>query len=45
MKTPDRRRRRGSGIFIVDFEHILHHIFIVDFEQVNISSEINTNLH
>ena len=29
MKTPDRRRRRGSGIFIVDFEHILHHFLML----------------
>ena len=34
-KTPERRRRR-SGVFIVNFEHISHLIsHIVNFEQVN----------
>ena len=35
MKTPE--RRRCSGVFIVNFEHILQLVlvFIVDFEQVN----------
>ena len=36
MKTPERRQRR-SGVFIVNFEHILQLalVFIVNFEQVN----------
>ena len=24
IKTPERRQRRPSGVFIVNFEHILH---------------------
>ena len=42
IKIPERRQSRRSGIFIVNFEHILHlflvfSVPIVDFEQVDIS--------
>ena len=39
-KTPEQRHWRRSYVFIVNFEHISHLflcVFIVDFEQVNIS--------
>ena len=38
IKTPERRQWRGSGVFIVNFEHISHLVLvvsIVNFEQVN----------
>ena len=38
IKTPERRHWRRSGVFNVNFEHILHHcfiVFIVHFEQVD----------
>ena len=37
IKTPERRQWRLSGVFIVNFKHILHLVlvFIVNFEQVN----------
>ena len=28
MKTPERRNLRGSGVFIVNFEHISHLLLI-----------------
>ena len=28
MKTPERRQWRRSGIFIVNFEHILHYFLV-----------------
>ena len=34
IKTSEQRQWR-SGVFIVNFEHISHHVSIVDFEQVN----------
>ena len=37
IKTPERRRWRHSGVFIVNFEHISHLVlvfFIVNFEHV-----------
>ena len=40
IKTPERRQWRRSGVFIFNFEHILHlfsTVSIVDFEQVNVS--------
>ena len=40
IKTPERRQRRRSGVFIVNFEHIFTpfpSFFIVDFEQVNVN--------
>ena len=39
IKTPERRYWRRSGVFIVNFEHILlsSRVSIVDFEQVNVS--------
>ena len=40
IKTPKRRYRRRSGMFIVNFEHILHlfkSVAVVDFEQLNAS--------
>ena len=44
IKTPQRRQWHGSGVFIVNSEHIsnvdlLTYISIVDFEQVNVSWE------
>ena len=39
IKTPERRKWRRSGVFIVNFEHISHPFpmfLIVDFEQVNV---------
>ena len=36
IKTPERRYRRRSGVFIVNFEQIYHSdVFMVAFEQVN----------
>ena len=38
IKTPERRQWLGSGVFIVNFEHISHLVLvvsIVNFEQVN----------
>ena len=40
IKKPERRQRRRSGVFIVNFEHILHLVlvflyFCIYFEQVN----------
>ena len=35
IKIPEQRQCRGSGIFIVNFEHISHLVSIVNFEQVN----------
>ena len=40
MKKPERWQRRRSGVFIVNFEHILHLVlvflyFCIYFEQVN----------
>ena len=28
IKTPERRQWRRSGIFIVNFEHISHHVLV-----------------
>ena len=44
IKTPQRRQWHGSGVFIVNSEHIsnvdlLTYISIVDFDQVNVSWE------
>ena len=39
-KTPERRHWRRSGVFIVNFEHILYFfssVSIVDVEQVNVA--------
>ena len=36
IKTPKRRHRRRSGVFLINFEHISHlSVNIVDFERVN----------
>ena len=38
IKTPERRQWSRSGIFIVNFEHILHLALLflfADFEQIN----------
>ena len=43
IKTPKRRYRRRSGMFIVNFEHIVHlfkSVSVVDFEQLNASWEV-----
>ena len=37
IKTPERRQWRRSGIFIVNFEHILHLFYIAHFELVNVT--------
>ena len=39
IKTPERRQRRRSGVFIVNFEYISYfsNVSIVDFKQVNLS--------
>ena len=40
VKTPERLQWSSSGVFIVDFGHILHlfsSVSVVDFEQVNVS--------
>ena len=40
IKTPERHQWRRSGVFIVNFEHILQlfaGLLFVDFEQVNVS--------
>ena len=40
IKTPERRQRRRSGVFIVNSEHISHlfsSVSVIDFEQVNVS--------
>ena len=42
IKTPEQRQYRRSGVFIVNFEHILHlfsNASIVDFEQLNVRWE------
>ena len=44
IKTPERRDWRRSGVFIVNFEHILNLVscvFIVKFEQANAGWEIH----
>ena len=42
IKTQEQRQWRRSRIFIANFEHILHilYVSIVDFEQANVSWEI-----
>ena len=40
LKFNNKNTWRGSGVFIVKFEHIAHlflYVSIVDFEQVNVS--------
>ena len=39
IKTQERRHWRRSGVFIINFEEILHIVIvsIIDFEQVNVS--------
>ena len=39
MKTPERRQWRRSGVFIVNFEHILDFGTYCYFEQVKVSFE------
>ena len=43
IKAPERRHRWRCGVFIVNYEHIslVKFDFIVDFEQVNVSREVN----
>ena len=48
IKTPKRRHWRRSGVFIVNFEHILHiflsSVSIVDFKQVNVTWAKTNNM-
>ena len=39
LRTPTRRQRLRSSVFIASFEHIslIFQVSIVDFEQVNVS--------
>ena len=41
-KTPERGHWPHFGVFVVNFEHILHLflVFLIDFEQVNVSWDV-----
>ena len=41
MKTPEQRQWHRFAVFIVDFDHILQSVTIVEFEQVNSISDIS----
>ena len=35
IKTPERRQRRPSGVFIVNFEHVPHHFLVFSLQTLN----------
>ena len=45
IKTPERRQRRRYCVFIVNFEHTSHSVFIVSFEQVNTGWDRTWGVH
>ena len=48
IKTPERRQRHRSGVFIAYFRHISHHflstVSFVDFEQVSVCWDIGPHI-
>ena len=43
IKIPERRHRRRSGIFIVNFEHISHDVLVFLFLTLNMQVNLSQN--